>query len=279
MSTATIKSENGILAFYSPYDQTLIDCLKQMIPPHGRQWDKANRRWLVEPVYENELETACNRAGFTVNRQAGMPLFTQPKTEQRILRVEYIGAPKEREDGSITAYGFIAGNWSVIFPQDVLKAWFETGVIQEGKPTGVTTFYGLLAIKKSAAPDDIKSAYRKMVRRYHPDVNRDADAPEMMKQINHAYEVLRNPATRRKYDAGLQLEASLERAGLQKPRKQHDDWRPPLRCGFLLVTGTERLGRFVVERIDQWQDIIDGNGYVMVTSWPMGNKVPEVNWI
>jgi hypothetical protein len=277
---ATIKSENGVLAFYSPYDQGLIDALKQLIPSHGRQWDKAGKRWLVEPVYEHALEMACSRAGFTVSRQMGMPLLVQPRTEQRILRVEYIGAPKEREDGSITAYGFIAGHWSVIFPQDVLKAWFETGIAEEAKLTNVTTFYGLLAIKKSATPDEIKAAFRKMARRYHPDVNHDSDAPEMMKQINHAYEILRNPATRRKYDAGLQLEATLRN---EQPAHKFESWfaswRPPLRCGFLLVTGTERLSRFLVERIDQWQDITNDSGQVMVTSWPMGNQSPEVNWI
>jgi curved DNA-binding protein CbpA len=44
----------------------------------------------------------------------------------------------------------------------------------------------------------LESAWRRMAKRYHPDVNKDDDAPQMMQRINEAYEVLNNPLKRKK---------------------------------------------------------------------------------
>jgi len=62
-------------------------------------------------------------------------------------------------------------------------------------------YYKLLGIEKSATQKDIKSAYRKLARKYHPDLNpNDKDAKRKFQQINEANEVLSDPAKRIKYD-------------------------------------------------------------------------------
>lgn len=62
-------------------------------------------------------------------------------------------------------------------------------------------YYKILGIEKSASPDDIKKAYRKMARKYHPDVNPgDKEAEKKFKEINEANEVLSNAENRAKYD-------------------------------------------------------------------------------
>src|ERR1700736_1323655 len=62
-------------------------------------------------------------------------------------------------------------------------------------------YYKVLGISKSASGDDIKKAFRKLARKYHPDVNPgDKKAEEKFKEINEAYEVLSDPDKRRKYD-------------------------------------------------------------------------------
>lgn len=62
-------------------------------------------------------------------------------------------------------------------------------------------YYKILGISKNATADDIKKAYRKLARQYHPDLNpNDKDAQKRFQQINEANEVLSDPEKRKKYD-------------------------------------------------------------------------------
>ena len=60
--------------------------------------------------------------------------------------------------------------------------------------------YQVLGIDRGATADDIKRAYRKLARQYHPDANPDPAAAERIKEVNAAYEVLSDPAKRERYD-------------------------------------------------------------------------------
>jgi molecular chaperone DnaJ len=63
-------------------------------------------------------------------------------------------------------------------------------------------YYEVLGITKTASPEEVKSAYRRLARQYHPDVAKDNPkvAEERFKEISEAYEVLANPDTRKRYD-------------------------------------------------------------------------------
>jgi curved DNA-binding protein len=62
-------------------------------------------------------------------------------------------------------------------------------------------FYEVLGVPKTASPEEIQRAYRKLARTYHPDVNSDPGAEERFKEIAQAYDVLSDPDTRKRYDA------------------------------------------------------------------------------
>lgn len=61
-------------------------------------------------------------------------------------------------------------------------------------------YYSILGIQKKASQDEIRKAYRKLAKKYHPDVNKAVDAEKKYKDINEAYEVLKDPEKRQKYD-------------------------------------------------------------------------------
>lgn len=69
-------------------------------------------------------------------------------------------------------------------------------------------YYEILGVSRSASADELKSAFRSLARKYHPDVNKDASAEETFKEINEAYAVLSDPEKRAAYDryghAGVQ---------------------------------------------------------------------------
>ena len=62
------------------------------------------------------------------------------------------------------------------------------------------SLYETLEVAENASADEIKKAYRKLARKYHPDVNKDPQAEDKFKEINAAYEVLSNPEKKQQYD-------------------------------------------------------------------------------
>lgn len=76
-------------------------------------------------------------------------------------------------------------------------------------------YYHSLGLSRTATADEIRSAYRKLARKYHPDVTKEAGAEAKFKEISEAYEVLQDPEKRKKYDT------------LGANWKQGQEFRPP----------------------------------------------------
>ncbi len=73
--------------------------------------------------------------------------------------------------------------------------------------------YKVLAIDPSADADVINAVYRTLSKKYHPDVNKAPDAESRMREINRAYEMLKNPEQRKRLDESLARESGPGRAG------------------------------------------------------------------
>lgn len=67
-------------------------------------------------------------------------------------------------------------------------------------PKSNRDYYEILSINKNSSADEIKRAYRKLARQYHPDVNKEAGSADKFKEINEAYQVLSDPNKRSQYD-------------------------------------------------------------------------------
>jgi curved DNA-binding protein len=95
-------------------------------------------------------------------------------------------------------------------------------------------YYQHLQIPREASQDDIKKAYRKLARKYHPDVSKEKDAEERFKEINEAYQTLSDPEKRAAYD----------RLGRHRPG---EEFRPP--------PGWERQFRFEEADLNDFLDL------------------------
>src|SRR5947209_602401 len=61
-------------------------------------------------------------------------------------------------------------------------------------------YYAIMGLERSASPEDIKKTYRKLARKYHPDVSKEPNAEERFKEVQEAYETLKDPEKRAAYD-------------------------------------------------------------------------------
>jgi hypothetical protein len=278
----SLRLEQGDLILQTPYNRALVDDLKASIPPYGRRWEPQRKVWVIAYFHGQDVVDVVSRH-LNVDLAIPKQVTSVHKTpETRIFKIEYIGAVKERDDGSLTATAYCNDSWSVILPLKALREWFEGNGNEAIKPEVVPTLYAILGVKRKATDQEIKRAYRIAAKTWHPDINKDPDATEQFRLVQNAYEILSQQ--RRKYDAGLRLQMDAYKqsgsslssdAALQK----YSVWRPPKRCGMLTVEGENLVGRFVVNHILRWDDIINDAGMIMVSYWPKYGEHFEVDWI
>lgn len=293
------------LRLTSPYDPGFLTAMKMAIPASARRWDGQRKQWIIDPAHGAALVREISTFyGVALALPGGAAAPPQSLTE--IIQLAYLGGCREREDKTISASGYTLGNRNakapdLVFPEAALKAWFdgEGGIsgaeTSRAQPAPPASLYRVLCVPADVDTPALKTAYRRMARQTHPDVNKEPDAAEQFRRVQAAYDVLSDPLRRRKYDAGLKLEALAKREQEQEQRSRPletsvgalaahlsalygREYRAPLRCGLLLVTGVRRLGRVHVERVLSWQDLIQG-GRVLVSSWPQDATVWREDWV
>ncbi len=156
----------------------------------------------------------------------------------------------------------------------------------------------MLGIAQDVDASALKKAWRRMVMQWHPDHCREPNAREMFEQVQSAYERLSDPLKRKRYDAGLRLQATIKPAPDPLPNMKQRmanamaqaldaaimtgsdpyGYRAPLRCGLVVAEGISQLGRFVVSKIVSWDDIKDAAGRTMVSSWSEDADTFVIDW-
>lgn len=263
MTKCTLTPDSGGIAVKTPYDPGFVSELKSKVQPNERRYKPEAKQWIVSVRHGKTVQDLCNKY---FNELPLLPQLAnvRPAVQQRIIEVRYIGATKDRGTDERSAYGWYANGWNVIFPESVLRGWFDAPMQPDEQPT----LYSVLGVKRDATEDEIRSGFRRMAMQWHPDRCKEPNAHEQFIAIQRAYDILSK--SRERYDAGLALEASLHNA----PKHTNaDDWRgyrSPLRCGYIMCEGIESMGLFTVSKILAWEDITQG-GRVLVVSWKAGD--------
>jgi curved DNA-binding protein len=108
-------------------------------------------------------------------------------------------------------------------------------------------YYETMGVSRDASPEDVKRAYRRLARKYHPDVSKEKDAEERFKEVGEAYEVLRDPEKRAAYD-----QLGKQPSG--------EEFRPPPDWRFEFDEGTGAAGAGASAHSDFFENLFGGLG-------------------
>ncbi len=120
-------------------------------------------------------------------------------------------------------------------------------------------YYAILEIDYHAPQTEIKQAYRRLVKQYHPDLNHDLSDNETIVKINVAYEILSNPNSRASYDRSIGINTRTKEVPVSikiKSRKTEDE-----RLQEWMLNVYEPVCSMVADILDQLQDQIDALAY------------------
>ncbi|UOF76896.1 chaperone protein dnaJ [Bacteriophage sp.] len=271
MSVSISVDSPGVYAVRFPYNEEALAAIKTL-KTDLRAWEPTTKCWLIQ---QSAMSTVAGALTKAFNQSIAIPPMTAsvatPQIQKRIVKLEYLGQPKDRGNAEPEAYGFANGAWSIVIGRSVLESFFGEQVGDEHQ-----TYYQILCIVESCTPDEIKSAYRRLARQWHPDVCREDGAREKFEQIKEAYQKLSDPMTKKRYDAGLYFERQGRKDAKERVKGLYV---APLRCGELYVQGFMRRGRLVVTKIDKWLDLVNDKGEILVTTWRAGEKDFDRIWV
>lgn len=258
-----VTAESGGLKVVTPYSSAFVDALKTEVPATSRKWDGASKAWLVSKQYSDKIKEIIDRC-YNVDCQMPTVIGAAEESFEVTFQADYVANCKN--DASSV---WSNGGWNAKIPESILRKWFHQEASSDNSPA---TLYGVLGVDKSCSDLELKKAYKRAARQWHPDICREENAREMFEKVKAAYDTLGDPMQRQRYDAGLMFEEMAKqgpRFGRGYARRAHPavSFTPTLRCGMLKVKAHKELGVLIVEEILAWDDITNELGQTMVSFW------------
>lgn len=281
---ATLTKQGTRLLVATPYNADFVNLLKEKVPHNSRSYNRDERIWIVDAKY---LQVIKDTAELYFDHVDVVHDKAQSKNTRQVILVEYMGRTKDDNSFNVAyANCFVNGSWSIRVSEKVLRSYFE-GFNEAEQPTQQQdlTLYGLLGAKPASTVDELKRAYLRAAKVWHPDLNKDSDAAEMFKKVKSAWDTLSNPMIRAKYDAGLKL--------MQKQESPDPSWksanlstvsdygyRAPATCGLVDCEIKQGIKQ-TISKIYDWKDDTRTFGsvtLVRVAYWQKGAKEFTTRW-
>lgn len=271
-----IEQYGNDYAVITPYNKDFVTDLKAAVSVQARNWDSEKKAWIIRSDW---IEHAANAIQNFYGERPEIPELTKTDICSKFaFQLDYVGIPKLRDNLTIkTALGLSKGQWRVVFEESVLKNWFQQDAKSNGDDSD--TLFKVLLVSEKSTDHEIKSGYKRLARQWHPDVCHEENAREKFLEISRAYEILIDPIKRARYEAGLFFERSQQASMLNTYPRHNDLFIPPLRCGNLVVTGSLQVGRLHVSQILEWEDVINEQGQIMVSSWNKATEAIQIEWV
>lgn len=250
MHTAKIILTDGVVKLLAPWDEQITPQLSaqlRSIPEYERAYQKPY--WVAEAKHFGYFKRTAER-WFEVTVEN-----IEAPTNPRTFTVEYLGRCKGADE---TAHVKVGGAWLFTVTAEVLKEYFHKN------SGGESSRFALLGVSMDATPDELKSAYRRAARTWHPDVNKEPDAAEMFQKIKQAYDELQDPNFRQKYALGLRLQADVQTLYRRTPKaRKKSEYRAPVTCGIFTADIAGGLKKQMT-RIYAVNDIENADGQIQV---------------
>lgn len=226
------------------YNETVIAWLKTSIPKGQRSWDPDKKQWVLNDdayvQFTKEFPDLKHISEVVNNDNA----------ETQEFYLEYIGRPKYTfTNQRVMSYGWKDQKIVLGITIEAFQKWFRVG-----------TLYQQLGIREVIQDQsEIRKAYLRLARQWHPDVCREPNAQEEFLKIKKMYDILSNPQKKKKYDLGLKLFGAAEKSIIQPGMPI------PMRCGIL--TGKiEMSPHKTLVDISSWKDITKDSS-ILVSTW------------
>jgi hypothetical protein len=145
-----MEIQGNSIVLHSPYNRDFVNDFKEDVPYTARRWNPADKVWTFAPQYGAQVRDLIL---FHYGVNVAVPTMRAQSREQNaIVKLMYLGLPKDRGEGKLISYGWVSGGWTTLWPLSVLKAWFEP--MSNGDdvmPNAAQTLYGVLGVKQKAS--------------------------------------------------------------------------------------------------------------------------------
>ncbi len=222
---------------------------------------------------------ACRTCGGSGIR--GMS-FTSPQYNVDCTVCHGSGRAMSTPTSTAYASAWVDGGWNCRIEEPVLRSFFGDPVL----PFNGDFFQALLEAK------DISKAYKQFARRYHPDLNKAKEAVEQFHRLRNAYDTLKDPIKRKRYQAGLKFAVAATKVnevvfhlpktcgqvtvkGEWMASTRNMDWQRRQKWSGDFDRDSDTTRKILnVTEIVKWEDIFDRNGRRMEARWDRNNPDP-----